>query len=224
MFRCSGRAHLIQEVLRKHVLPPCIQPRCIAMAEINDIGSVETTDFPIHRIIETRVCWRQVYEGLQIIESHVEAGVRVPLRQHFRRHAGPRVAAEAGRAARNGFEPTSDVRAARNTLHAVNIQVRRTSCATLRKCCTADHRRDSGRRTGYTRKSTKPAPAAPHAGRSLLHYEPRKTCFRGCLWCLTTSWRSQGREMDRQIDFAELKRSRRFAWSQDSSRDRSADS
>lgn len=48
------------------------------MTEINDIANVETTDFPIHRIIETSVRWRQVYEVLQIIESHIEAGVRVP--------------------------------------------------------------------------------------------------------------------------------------------------
>jgi hypothetical protein len=48
------------------------------MTEFNDIGNVETTDFPIHRIIEARVRWRQVYEGLQLIESHIEAGVRVP--------------------------------------------------------------------------------------------------------------------------------------------------
>nr|WP_213394799.1 hypothetical protein [Yoonia sp.] len=53
------------------------------MTEINDIGSVESTDFPIHRIIETRARWRQVYEGLQIIESHIEAGVRVPLDSTF---------------------------------------------------------------------------------------------------------------------------------------------
>ncbi len=53
------------------------------MTEINIIGSVETTDFPIHRIIETRVRWRQVYEGLQTIESHIEAGARVPLDSTF---------------------------------------------------------------------------------------------------------------------------------------------
>lgn len=53
------------------------------MTEINDIANVETTDFPIHRIIETSVRWRQVYEVLQIIESHIEAGVRVPLDSTF---------------------------------------------------------------------------------------------------------------------------------------------
>ncbi|ARU01682.1 hypothetical protein [Yoonia vestfoldensis] len=48
------------------------------MTEINDIANVETTDFPIHRIIETRVRWRQVYEGLQLIESCIEQGILVP--------------------------------------------------------------------------------------------------------------------------------------------------
>jgi hypothetical protein len=53
------------------------------MTEINYIGSVETTNFPIHRIQEAHDSWRQVYEGLQLIESHVEAGVRVPPDSNF---------------------------------------------------------------------------------------------------------------------------------------------
>ena len=53
------------------------------MTETNYIGSVETTNFPIHRIQEAHDSWRQVYEGLQLIESHVEAGVRVPPDSNF---------------------------------------------------------------------------------------------------------------------------------------------
>lgn len=53
------------------------------MTEINDIANVESTDVPIHRIIEVHVRWRQVYEGLQLIESYIEAGVRVPIDSTF---------------------------------------------------------------------------------------------------------------------------------------------
>jgi hypothetical protein len=48
------------------------------MTEINDIANVETTDFPIHRIQEAHDSWRKVYEGLQLIESCIDQGCRVP--------------------------------------------------------------------------------------------------------------------------------------------------
>jgi hypothetical protein len=42
------------------------------------IDAAETADFPIHRIQEAHDRWREVYEGLQLIESHLEEGTRVP--------------------------------------------------------------------------------------------------------------------------------------------------
>ncbi len=53
------------------------------MTETNYIGSVETTNFPIHRIQEAHDSWRQVYEGLQLIESYIEQGYGIPLDVSF---------------------------------------------------------------------------------------------------------------------------------------------
>ena len=71
---------LIQVVLRKQFLSPIPPPqtRSIAVIDTNQIGMAETADFPIHRIQEARDGWRQIYEGLQLIESHLESGALVP--------------------------------------------------------------------------------------------------------------------------------------------------
>lgn len=48
------------------------------MNDNNHIDAAETADFPIHRIREARDQWREVYEGLQLIESCIDQGCPVP--------------------------------------------------------------------------------------------------------------------------------------------------
>jgi hypothetical protein len=48
------------------------------MTDNNHIGAAETPSYPIHRIQEAHDRWREEYEGLQLIESCIEQGVRVP--------------------------------------------------------------------------------------------------------------------------------------------------
>jgi hypothetical protein len=48
------------------------------MTDSNHIGAAETPSYPIHRVREARDQWHEVYEGLQLIESCIEQGVRVP--------------------------------------------------------------------------------------------------------------------------------------------------
>lgn len=48
------------------------------MIDTPHISNAETTSYPLHRIEEARNRWREVYEGLQLIESHIELGASVP--------------------------------------------------------------------------------------------------------------------------------------------------
>jgi hypothetical protein len=53
------------------------------MTNNNHIGAADNPSYPIHRIQEAHDRWREVYEGLQLIQSCIEQGRPVPLDRPF---------------------------------------------------------------------------------------------------------------------------------------------